>query len=414
MHQHRVFRGLPARFSAAPWSVVGPVVVLLTLLAAAKPGRAAELPQPLSQEEIANGWIALFDGQTLYGWRAESKADWRVEDGAIKATSGEAGLLRTTTQFSDYLLRLEFRCAAGVNSGVFLRTRPRVGRGDVEKYCYELNIAPPENPFPTGSFVGRQRVEGAGEKPGVWRSYEVRLEGADVTVRLDGEEILQYQDPLPLGRGFIGLQFRQGGIAFRNIKLKPLGGASIFNGKDLAGWKEYPEMASKFSVTPSGEMQVVNGRGQLETNEKYADFVLQLECNCQGDQLNSGVFFRCIPGDVMMGYECQIQNGYKNGDRTQPVDCGTGGIFRRKNARFVAADDHAWFSMTLIAEGPHIASWVNGVQVCDWTDQRKPHENPRKGLRLEAGTIMLQGHDPTTDILFRNFSIDEMTARFPR
>jgi len=67
--------------------------------------------------------------------------------------------------------------------------------------------------------------------------------------------------------------------------------------------------------------------------------------------------------------------------------------------------------MTLIADGPHMAAWVNGYQVSDWTDDRPAHENPRKGLRLEPGTIMIQGHDPTTNISFRNLRIAEWAER---
>jgi hypothetical protein len=113
----------------------------------------------------------------------------------------------------------------------------------------------------------------------------------------------------------------------------------------------------------------------------------------------------------MNGYECQIHNGYKDGDRTQPVDCGTGGIFRRQDARRVVADDREWFHLTLAADGPHMAAWVNGYQVSDWTDDRPPHDNPRNGLRLKPGTIMIQGHDPTTDLNFRNLQIAEIPPR---
>jgi hypothetical protein len=64
--------------------------------------------------------------------------------------------------------------------------------------------------------------------------------------------------------------------------------------------------------------------------------------------------------------------------------------------------------MTVVAAGPHIATWVNGVQMTDWTDTRSPHENPREGLRLKAGTIQLQAHDPETNIEFRRASIAEL------
>jgi hypothetical protein len=93
------------------------------------------------------------------------------------------------------------------------------------------------------------------------------------------------------------------------------------------------------------------------------------------------------------------------------VDCGTGGIFRRQDARRVVADDLVWFFKTMVVDGPHMAVWVNGYQVLDWTDTRPPDPNPRKGLRLEPGTIMIQGHDPTTNLSFRRLRAVELTPR---
>ena len=72
------------------------------------------------------------------------------------------------------------------------------------------------------------------------------------------------------------------------------------------------------------------------------------------------------------------------------------------------ADDHEWFTKTIVADGPHMAVWVNGYQVTDWTDTRPPKENAREGLRLGPGAIAIQGHDPTTDFLFRNLQIVEL------
>ena len=122
---------------------------------------------------------------------------------------------------------------------------------------------------------------------------------------------------------------------------------------------------------------------------------------------NSGVFFRCIPGQYQNGYEAQIQNSLKENDRTKPLDFGTGAIYRRIPARKVVSNDNEWFTMTIVAEGKRIATWVNGYQTVDWTDDRQADENPRKGYRAAKGPISLQGHDPTTDILFRNIRIAE-------
>ncbi|MFN3148224.1 DUF1080 domain-containing protein [Bremerella sp.] len=364
----------------------------------------------LSAEEIEDGWISLFDGETLFGWNAVTKTDWKVVDGAIQATDGEIGLLCTTTQFADYIFRVDFLAEENTNSGIFLRTSPKPKSPSYD--CYELNIAPPSNSFPTGSFVAREKVTPEC-KPGEWHTFEVRVQGPVLEVKLDGEVVSTLEDQAYLGKGFIGLQHNEGKIQFKNVSLKPLGLKSIFNGKDLTGWKQYPEMVTKFSVTEEGAIHAQDGPGQLETEGLYANFILQLDAKTNAENLNSGVFFRCIPGDKMMGYESQIHNGIEGGDPTKPIDSGTGAIFRRCVARKVVSKDNQWLTKTLIADGAHISVWVNGYQVTDWTDQRKPDENPRRGQRLTAGSIILQGHDPTTDVLFRDFQIQELPERWP-
>jgi len=393
--------------TALPYRAVCGVLVCLAFSAVV--GDAAAEPNTLSAEEMAEGWILLFDGETLFGWKPVTEADWKVAGGVISVSQGEPGLLRTTSQFGNYQLKVDFRDAPGTNSGVFLRTSPKPT--DVTTKCYELNIAHAgTSPFPTGSFVNRKKAEGDHDSAD-WQTFDVTAQGGHFVVKLDGKVVLDYTDPKPLGRGFIGLQFNSGKVEFRNIKLKPLGTRPLFNGKDLSGWKTYPEMESVVTVTPEGALNIKNGKGQLETEGTYDDFTLQLDVFVNGRALNSGIFFRCIPGDVWMGYESQIHNGYLDGDRTRPQDCGTGGIFRRQNARRVVADDFTWFYKTIHADDRHMAVWVNGYQVSDWTDTRPPDENPRKGLRLEPGTIIIQGHDPTTDLSFRNLRIAELPPR---
>jgi hypothetical protein len=380
--------------------------IVLSTLGLSRSAAAADTN--LSEEEIADGWISLFDGETFYGWRPAVEANFAIEDGTIVVSEGKVGLLRTTSQFSNYRLRVEFQADAHTNSGIFLHTSPEPQQpgGD----CYELNIAPADNPFPTGSLVAQQKYSDAGHQDS-WREFDVTVVGNQVTVKLDGQELYTLQVEKPLGRGYIGLQHNQGRVAFRKIRLKPLGLEPLFEGKDLTGWKSHPQSQSEFTVTEDGELHVVGGSGSLETTQAFADFVLQLQCRTNAAGLNSGVFFRCIPGSKMDGYESQIHNGMQEDDPTRPADCGTGGIFRRQNARRIVADDLTWFTKTLVACGPHVAVWINGYQVTDWSDTRKADPNPRRGLRLEAGSIMLQGHDPTTDISFRKISAAELAPR---
>jgi hypothetical protein len=212
--------------------------------------------------------------------------------------------------------------------------------------------------------------------------------------------------------GFVLPYGEEGKIELRNLKLRPANTKPLFTGKNLDGWsinKADPKrMASKWGVTKDGELSLKNGPGDLVSDKEFDNFVLQLECKSLGKWLNSGVFFRCVPWQYQNGYEAQIHNGFKGDDRTKPVDFGTGAIYRRIPARKVVSDDNEWFTMTVVAEGKHIATWVNGYQTVDWTDDRPANDNPRNGYRAAKGSLSIQGHDPTTDLLFRNMRIAEL------
>jgi hypothetical protein len=216
-------------------------------------------------------------------------------------------------------------------------------------------------------------------------------------------------------------------LELRDVTLVPVQMKAIFTGKNLDGWKVFPGKKSKFTVTDKLELNIKDGPGDLQTEAKYGDFLLQLQCFSNGKHLNSGVFFRCREGEYQNGYEAQIHNGFtldppkdytvddydpqthkltgKHMVKSAANDWGTGAIYRRMPARRAVAKDFEWFTMTLVAHGNHYATWVNGSQVVDWTDNRAADSNPRNGCRLEAGHISLQGHDPTTDLSFRNIRI---------
>lgn len=381
-------------------------VVALFVISACRFIVAAE-PKLLPQTLLDEGWIQLFDGETLFGWEPTGAAKWEIVDGTIHTAGETGGFLMTTSEFADYELCFEFNAPVTTNSGVFLRTP--FDPADPKRDCYELNIAPADNPFPTGSFVGRQKSN-ATQVPtgGQWHTCHVKVEKAVSTVTIDDQAVLNYTDQSPLRIGHIGLQSREGEVSFRNIRLRPLGLNSIFNGRDLTGWSTSGAEKSKFDVTDMGELRVVNGPGQIATEATFGNFVMQFDCFVNGDGLNSGMFFRTLPTGRWQGYESQINNRFKEGDRTKPADFGTGAIYRRQVARRIVADDNTWFTKTIIADGPHMAVWVNGLQVTDWTDKRPPKENAREGYRAGPGTLAIQGHDATTSFLFRNLRIVEL------
>ncbi len=376
------------------------------------PGFDVELlmESKLSAEDLSFGWIRLFDGQTMMGWEPTSKANWRIEDNALVVDGGEQGFLATKVRFTDFELQLEYKAASTTNSGIFVRSpdKPTSPKSD----CYELNIAPKDNPFPTGSIVERVKVEPStiGElDPETWHTFNALVDHDHIQTWIDGVAAADYTDENKLGAGKILLQYREGPVAFRNIRIRPIG-YSILPAAKLDGWRPSDETAFKFERTEEGFIQLEGGRADLELLQQVQNFCLQFQVRTLSEGTNSGVFFRCIPASAMDGYECQVNNLFK-GSRLDPVDHGTGGIFRRTPARAVLSNDNEDTFVTVCADGPNISTWVQGIQVVEWTDDRKPHENPRSGYRAEPGTIQLQAHDPTCKVLFKSMlisPIDEM------
>jgi len=250
------------------------------------------------------------------------------------------------------------------------------------------------------------------EREGAWHEVVVRAEGNAVSATIDGTAVEGLATTN--AKGHIGIQYhryhksrgRGPTIEVKEMKLRPLGVAPIFNGENLDGWNIIPDRKSEFTVS-DGQMHIVNGNGQIETDAVYRDFILQLDVISNGDQLNSGVFFRGPKGVFWKGYESQLRNEWQRDDRTKPVDFGTGGIYGVQETRKVIPSDYEWFSKTIVADGPHMAVWINGYQVSDFLDTRavSPENDGKNGYVPQAGTIHLQGHDPKTNLSFKNIHL---------
>lgn len=357
----------------------------LLLGLAAFPARTAEpAAATLTPKEIADGWIMLFDGKTTFGWQIQGDA--KIENGILILGGDKPTTATTTTPFHGHVMDVEYRFKGNLSTSYF--------RWGESRQLTSFSILPDETKW--------NKLHSKGDRFFAPFTFQV---GPKST------------------------------LAIRSVKLQPAGLVPVFNGKDLTGWKEHPGKKSKFSVTPEGWINIKNGPGDLQTLGEWGDFVLQIECISNGKFLNSGVFCRCRPNEYQQGYEAQIHNGFLPGptkdytiEEFDPVthksvgkkkvkyaaiDYGTGAIYRRQPARFQASKDHEWFTMTVSAVGNHFATWVNGIQVTDWTDNRPSADNARNGYRAKKGPISLQGHDPTTDLSFRNIRIAELPQAPP-
>jgi len=363
------------------------------------PLAAQEAPR-LTAAEVKEGVILLLDGETMFGWHVVGAAP--LEQGQWLLGGAKETTAKTTTHFADGVLSFEYRQPGKERKAELTLAGQRVGLlavSDKDRWIEE-------------SFIVKDGK----------MSRKSKTDRADYPIKAEG-----------VAPGAIGFVVPAGTeLAVRNITFRPAGARSLFSGKDLAGWKIFPGKKSTFAVV-DGAINVKDGPGDLQSEGKFGDFLLQLECISNGKHLNSGVFFRCRPGEYQNGYEAQVRNQFtekptqkylleeydpkthkllgKKEALYTAVDFGTGAIYRRQPARKEMSKDGAWFTMTVVAHGNHFATWVNGVQVVDWTDHRPPSDNARTGYRSEAGHISFQGHDPTTDLSFRNIRVQEYPSR---
>lgn len=200
------------------------------------------------------------------------------------------------------------------------------------------------------------------------------------------------------------------GIVLRSLAVRPRGLVTLFDGLSLDGCTRVNPPRARPGTGPTwtiggGVLRARGGPGAMELPGTYADFTLQVAVRTRGRHSNGGVFFRNPPGTCMMGYEAQVYNRCEDNDPARPALYATGAIDDRQNARRLVSRDGEPFVMTVIARGPHIATWVNGIQVTDWTDSRPKDVTPRRGSRTDPGTIQFQAHDPETDLEFGKVSI---------
>ena len=71
-------------------------------------------------EETEEGFVSLFDGKTLKGWRGNVKG-YAVEDGLLVCKKSGGGRLSSDKQYADFVLRFDFKLYPGGNNGVALR-----------------------------------------------------------------------------------------------------------------------------------------------------------------------------------------------------------------------------------------------------------------------------------------------------
>lgn len=167
-----------------------------------------------------NSMRTIFDGSSMANWNEVGNADWTFANGYVEG-SGQAGFLVSARPYDDYRLEVEFWTSPEANSGVFIRCDSSQNIG--AENCYEVNIfdqrADPT--YRTGSIVNVAAPMAQLDAANQWNRFEILAQGSHLEVRMNGVETVNVDDE-QLSSGFIALQYGQGVVRFREVRIQEL------------------------------------------------------------------------------------------------------------------------------------------------------------------------------------------------
>jgi len=407
-----------------------------------------------------SGFQTLFDGKSLAGWKLmDQKGDgYGVTNGVIFCAPGGGGNLMTEKEYGDFILRFEFKLEDGSNNGVGIRAPLQ---GDAAYLGMEIQILD-EVAAERGKW-GKLKAEqyhgsiygvvaaqkGALRPPGEWNTEEITAQGRRIKVVVNGTTILDadlddvsdaYRIAKHPGifreRGHIGFLGHNDYIEFRNIRIKelpaagregaaPEGFVSMFDGKNLKGWKGLvadpkkratmspPELANaqaKADEIMRASWKVEEGaiayRGtnydNLCTAKDYVNLEMLVDWKSE-PYSDSGLYLRGTP-------QVQIWDPY-----TQPTksgsEVGSGGLYNNKTngaIPLVVADKPIgeWNRFRIVMADSFVHVFLNGELVVNGATLENYWQ---KDLPVfPFGPIELQAHK--TPAWFKNLYIRELHA----
>jgi len=173
---------------------------------------------------MSGGWVTLLDGTSMNGWYPVGTANWRVEDGAVvadKLTGKATGFLVSDKSYRDFELHAEFWVSHDANSGIYMRCgNPMVF---TDKICYEANIFDERKDpsFGTGALVHYGKVSPMPKAGGKWNTYDITVRGTHIVLVLNGIKTVEVENSV-LKDGQLALQYAQGVVKFRNVRIREL------------------------------------------------------------------------------------------------------------------------------------------------------------------------------------------------
>jgi len=217
------------------------VLLLGAQLSYAQDAKPQPAPAVLSQKEIKEGFVSIFDGKTLDGWQGSTKG-YVAQNGILACKKKGGGLLLTEQEYDNFIFRFEFKLPPGGNNGVAIRAPlgERISRRGMEIQILDDTAPKYKHLAPYqyhGSIYGMVPAKRGHQKPvGQWNSQEILCDGSHIKVTLNGVVIVD-ADLEKIGektmdghdhpgrkrkKGFVGFIGHGCFVEFRNIRIRRL------------------------------------------------------------------------------------------------------------------------------------------------------------------------------------------------
>ena len=190
------------------------------------------LNQSAFAQDNKDGWISLFDGKTLTGWKAsENKDTFSVRDGIIIVKGPRSHLFYDgdveNATFTDFEFKADIMTKPRANSGMYFHTKYKENGWPDKGFEVQVNNSHTDWRR-TGSLYGINDVRNSAAKDNEWFTQHIIVDGRQITVKVNGKVVMEYAVPegdnRRLSSGTFALQGHDPGstIYYKNIMVRPL------------------------------------------------------------------------------------------------------------------------------------------------------------------------------------------------
>ncbi len=170
-----------------------------------------------------DGWISMFDGKSLDGWKAgDNPESWKVVDGAITGDGERSHLFWMARECENCEFRAEVRLNHSGNSGMY--TRAAFGPGFPKGYEAQVENTSPD-PQRTGSLYGMSKVLEQLIGDDTWWTQQVIVHGNHIVILVNDKMVTDFVDQKnTYTKGYLALQQHNKGsvVQYRKLMMRPL------------------------------------------------------------------------------------------------------------------------------------------------------------------------------------------------